>query len=73
MDYTLETLLEQLGVDGTDGLRILSSEHGKIPTTTLIADAAMWNEAQSSMLRESIESDGPWAPAVGQLDALLRG
>ncbi len=70
---TLETLMEQLGLPADDAsLQRFVEEHGPLPAATRIEDASFWSTAQSLFLKEAIAQDAMWAPAVDQLDALLR-
>lgn len=72
MDYTLESLMAQLGLEGEHELAALRDQHGELESGTSIMNAPYWSDSQSAFLREAIETDGPWSVAVGQLDALLR-
>lgn len=73
MQYTLETLFEQLGLEGSDeGIERFVTEHGALPADVMLADAPCWSPAQSAFLTEAIAADGPWALPVGELDAKMR-
>lgn len=72
MEHTLENLLQQLGLEDEAGLRELGGEQLPLPPSVSLADATFWNSSQSAFLIEAIQTDGPWSPAVGQLDALIR-
>ena len=70
---TLETLMEQLGLPADDAsLQKFVEEHGPLPAATRIEEASFWNASQALFLQEAIAQDAMWAPAVDQLDALLR-
>jgi len=73
MDYSLNTMVEQLGFDNVEQVQALCNEHGGLPPGTALQDAEFWNRSQSAFMKEAIASDGPWALSVDQLDALLRG
>ena len=71
--YTLETLFEQLGLDGDEAaIAAFVEKHGPVPSGTRLADAPFWSDSQAGFLREAIERDSPWALPVDELDALLR-
>ena len=73
LQYTLETLFEQLGLDGDeDAVARFTEEHRPVPTGTELADASFWSDSQAGFLREAISRDSPWALPVDELDALLR-
>ncbi|MGQ7845557.1 DUF2789 family protein [Granulosicoccus sp. 3-233] len=70
---TLETLMEQLGLPSDDAaLQRFVEEHGPLPSAVRLEEAPFWNTSQSIFLQEAIAQDAMWAPAVDQLDALLR-
>lgn len=70
---TLETLMEQLGLPADDAsLQKFVEEHGPLPAATRIEEASFWNASQAVFLQEAIAQDAMWAPAVDQLDTLLR-
>ena len=73
IDYTLETLFEQLGLEADEAARArFVGEHRPLPAAVLLADAPFWSDAQAAFLRESLARDSPWALPVDELDALLR-
>ena len=73
VDVSLESLFEQLGLDGDPRSRAhFVAENGPIPSAVLLADASFWNASQRAFTEESIAQDAEWAPVVGQLDALFR-
>jgi len=70
---TLETLMEQLGLPSDEAsIQAFISNHGPLPSAKKIEEAPFWNQSQSLFLEEAIAQDALWAPAVDQLDALLR-
>lgn len=70
---TLETLMEQLGLPSDEAsLERFVAEHGPLPAAMKIEEAGFWSTSQSVFLQEAIAQDAMWAPAVDQLDALLR-
>jgi len=73
IEYTLETLFEQLGLDGSEeGMERFVAEHRPLVADVDLADAPFWSPAQAGFLSEAIAQDGAWALPVGELDALLR-
>ena len=73
VDVSLESLFEQLGLDGDPRSRAdFVADHGPVPSAVLLADAGFWNASQRAFIKEAIAQDAEWAPVVGQLDALLR-
>ncbi len=70
--HNMNTLFEQLGLDGTrSGIYHFVKEH-RIPDDMTIDEASFWNDSQRSFLRDSLENDAEWCEVVDQLDAMLR-
>ena len=73
IDYTVETLFEQLGLEADEASRArFVEEHGPLPAGTELADAPFWSSGQAAFLREALDRDSPWALPVDELDAQLR-
>lgn len=71
--FTLTELFKQLGLDSSDkAIDAFIASHGKIPKTIPLHEAPCWTQAQSQLLRESIEDDSAWADVVDHLDVRLR-
>lgn|GEM_PF-75905 len=69
----LNTLFEQLGLASTDDdIEAFVAAAEPIPSSTELADAALWSDAQAGFLREAIARDGAWALVVDELDTRLR-
>jgi len=71
--HTLNALFDQLGLPSSDkDIEQFVNTHrlfsGDIPLT----EATFWTPAQSSFLRESLESDSDWCELVDTLDTMLR-
>ena len=68
---TLETLFEQLGLDSSqEAIERFTAEH-RLPDEVKLIDAPFWSEQQANFLREQLQVDAEWAPAVDDLNALL--
>tara|TARA_Y100000758_G_scaffold214960_1_gene154450 strand:+ start:120 stop:374 length:255 start_codon:yes stop_codon:yes gene_type:complete len=68
---TLETLFEQLGLDSSqEAIERFTAEH-RLPDDVKLIDAPFWSEQQANFLREQLQVDAEWAPAVDDLNALL--
>lgn len=71
--HDLTALFEQLGLPADQASQdAFIEQHTPLPEQTLLADAAFWNPAQASLLREEIAADDDWSEVVDQLNLLLR-
>jgi len=71
MEHTREHLIEQLGITAEE-LDELVADKAPLDAAISLADAPFWNRSQAGFLAEAVESDGAWAIAADQLDALFR-
>lgn len=71
--HKMTDLFRQLGLnEGPQDIAAFLSAHRPLPPGTLLADAPIWNTAQSSFLREGLAQDADWAGLVDRLDTSLR-
>lgn len=71
--HSLNSLFEQLGLDGSDeAIERFISVHKPIQGDIPLYEASFWNSAQASLLRDAVTEDADWAEVVDHLDAMLR-
>ena len=71
--HDLAELFAQLGLpNGADAIARFVATHRPLPDATRLADAAFWTPAQAQFLGEEITEDADWAPAIDQLNVMLR-
>lgn len=69
--YDLRALFEQLGLpDDAGSIEAFIESHSLAPNQA-IEEAAFWNPAQASFLREELQKDAEWAPVIDELNTLL--
>lgn len=67
----LKLLFDQLGLDSkAQAIDDFIDAH-QLPDNIKISDAAFWNPSQKKLLHESINTDGPWATIVDELNTRL--
>lgn len=68
---TLGALFEQLGLDSDQAsIEAFVASHS-IPSDVKLSDADFWSPAQAALLREELQEDADWEPAVDELNVLL--
>lgn len=71
--HTLNTLFDQLGLPSSDkDIEHFINSHRLYSGKTPLTEATFWTPAQSSFLRESLETDSDWCELVDTLDTMLR-
>lgn len=71
--HTINSLFEQLGLDGTDsGINEFIEKHGELKNDVELHEASFWTPSQAALLLEMKENDADWAELVDQLDSRLR-
>jgi len=71
--HNICNLFAQLGLPSdTASVDNFIASHGPLPEDMLLSDAPFWSHAQSRFLKEEIQEDADWAPAVDTLNARLR-
>ena len=67
-------LFQQLGLaSDTRSIQEFLARHSPLHPSIRLENAAVWSEAQSSLLRDEILLDADWAEVVDQLNTALRG
>lgn len=65
-------LFDQLGLPSDEAsIQAFITAHRPLPEGTKLSDAPFWTLPQAQLLRESLASDGDWAPVVDQLNLAL--
>jgi hypothetical protein len=72
--HSLPSLFKQLGLAADQAsIDDFIKQHSPLAQACKLADAAFWDKAQASFLREEILEDADWAEVIDQLNLLLRG
>ncbi|WP_341503472.1 DUF2789 domain-containing protein [Gallaecimonas sp. GXIMD4217] len=71
--HSLAELFAQLGLDNDpQAIEGFIQQHKGLNARTALPDAAFWNHAQASFLREGLSDDSDWAELIDELDVRLR-
>ncbi|WP_372830907.1 DUF2789 domain-containing protein [Pontibacterium sp.] len=71
--HSLNTLFDQLGLPSSDkDIEHFVSTHRLYRGGIKLTEATFWTSAQSSFLKESLDSDSDWSELVDELDSMLR-
>ena len=70
--HRLTDLFAQLGL-ASDPPSVIAfiRRHGQLPGDVRIHEAAVWNGAQRSLLREAFDQDADWAAASDELNVSM--
>lgn len=72
-NLNLNALFEQLGLESSDdAITAFVSKQAPLPPELALHDADIWNNAQSTFLKEAIDNDSEWSNWADHLDAMLR-
>ncbi|ATG57730.1 hypothetical protein ATS72_006140 [Pseudoalteromonas sp. 13-15] len=70
--HDIHTLFAQLGLPNSESQIDQFIASHELKDTTLLQDAAFWDEAQQHFLAESLAEDGAWSEVIDELDVRLR-
>lgn len=69
---TLQTLFDQLGLNSDqDSIDAFVEQHGPLADDVKVSEADFWTDTQQKFLKDQMQLDAEWAPAVDELNALL--
>lgn len=71
IQYTLNELFAQLGLDSDDESIDAFIEKNQLPKGVNLKDAAFWNERQRAFLNEEWKQDAVWSVVIDELNARL--
>jgi hypothetical protein len=71
--HTIVSLFDQLGLDSSEeGIQKFIEANSALPANVRLDEAAIWNSAQASFLKQMVDEDADWVEVVNQLDTMLR-
>lgn len=70
-DKTINTLFEQLGLDGSDEAIDQFVLENQLSQDVKLADAPFWNDNQRKFLKEEYRADAGWIEIIDDLNVRL--